>query len=173
MAFADRLAPAALLLALGTHATAGEVSVRIEQHGEVYIVAADFVANAAPPVAWRVLTDYDGLAGFVPGMRSSRIVSTPGEPVVLEQKGTSGFLFFRVPVEVLARIDEVPMQSVKFQSIGGNLRNKRGEWVLAGHDHATRVDYRAEITPEFSLPPLLGPALMGQNVRGMVEAVAR
>jgi len=167
-----RLAPA-LLLALSAHGTASEVSVRIEQLGEVYTVEAGFVANAAPPVAWRVLTDYDGLAGFVPGMRSSRIVSAPGEPVVLEQKGTSGILFLRVPIEVLARIDEVPMKSVKFQSIGGSLRNKRGEWVLAGHDHATRVEYRAQITPGFSLPPLLGPAIMGQNVRGMVEAVAR
>lgn len=121
---------------------------------------------------WEVLTDYNSLASFVSGMRSSRIVSAPGEPLLVEQKGESGFLWFRVPIEVVARVEEVPFGAVRSQSVGGNLTNKRAEWDLRRHDHATRVNYRANITPGFSLPPLIGPAIVGRDVRIMLESVA-
>ena len=124
-------------------------------------------------VAWQVLTDYNNLASFVPGMRSSRLVSAPGEPLLLEQKGESGLLLFRVPIEVVSRVEEAPLNTIRFQSIGGNLTNQRGEWALERHDHATRVSYLANITPGFPLPPLIGPAIVSRDVGIMVESVAR
>lgn len=39
---------------------------------------------------------------------------------------------------------------------------------LAGSDHATRVSYRANITPGFPLP-----AIVGWDVRAMVDSVGR
>jgi carbon monoxide dehydrogenase subunit G len=154
-------------------AGAAEPAVEIERRGDAFAVQAVLFVATDRRAAWQVLTDYDNLARFVPDMRSSRIVSAPGEPLLLEQKGESGFLVFKVPVEVVSRITEVPLESIRFQSVGGNLRNKRGEWALAEHDHATRVSYRAEITTGFALPPLIGPAIIGQNVRTMVDGVAR
>jgi carbon monoxide dehydrogenase subunit G len=163
----------ALSLAWISLASLAEVSVQVERQEDAFNVEADLLVAVDRRVAWQVLTDYNNLASFVPGMRSSRIVSAPGEPVLLEQKGESGFLLFKVPIEVVSRIEEVPLGAVRFQSVSGNLRNKRGEWALAQHDHATRVSYRASITPAFLLPPLIGPAIVGRDVRIMVEGVAR
>jgi len=163
----------ALSLAWISLATLAEVSVRIERQEDAFNVEADLLVAVDKRVAWQVLTDYNNLASFVPGMRSSRIVSAPGEPLLVEQKGESGFLLFRVPIEVVARVKEVPFGTVRFQSVGGNLTNKRAEWDLRRHDHATRVNYRANITPGFLLPPIIGPALVGRDVRIMLESVAR
>ena len=154
-------------------AAAAEVTVKVERQENAFQVEANLLVAVDKGVAWQVLTDYDNLASFVPGMRSSRIVSAPGEPLLLEQKGESGFLLFRVPIEVVSRVEEAPLNTIRFQSVGGNLTNKRGEWALEWHDHATRVSYRANITPGFPLPPLIGPAIVGRDVRIMVESVAR
>ena len=154
-------------------AAAAEVTVKVERQENAFQVEANLLVAVDKGVAWQVLTDYDNLASFVPGMRSSRIVSAPGEPLLLEQKGESGFLLFRVPIEVVSRVEEAPLNTIRFQSVGGNLKNQSGEWALDRHDHATRVSYRANITPGFALPPLIGPAIVSRDVRIMVESVAR
>jgi carbon monoxide dehydrogenase subunit G len=163
----------ALSLAWISFATLAEVSVQVERQGDAFNVEASVLVTVDGRIAWEVLTDYNSLASFVPGMRSSRVVSAPGEPLLVEQKGESGFLLFRVPIEVVARVEEVPFGVVRFQSVGGNLTNKRAEWDLQRHDHATRLNYRANIIAGFSPPPLIGPALVGRDVRIMLESVAR
>ena len=79
-------------------------------------------------------------------------------------------------VKVLVTPEDATKTTVlvgRVQSVSGNLANQRGEWALERHDHATRVTYRANITPGFALPPLIGPAIVGRDVRIMVESVAR
>ena len=163
----------ALSLTWISFTAAAEVTVQVTRQENAFQVEANLLVAVGQRVAWQVLTDYDNLASFVPGMRSSRIVSAPGEPLLVEQKGGSGFLWFRVPIEVVARVEEAPLNTIRFQSVGGNLTNKWAEWGLQRHDHATRVNYRANITPGFSLPPLIGPAIVGRDVRIMLESVAR
>lgn len=163
----------ALLLASIHFAAAAEVTVRVARQDNAFQVDAMLLVAVEQRLAWQVLTDYDNLAGFVPGMRSSRIVSGAGEPLLLEQKGESGLLLFKVPIEVVSRIDEAPFDTIRFQSVGGTLKNQTGQWALDRHDHATRVSYRADITPGFPLPPLIGPAIVGRDVRLMVDSVGR
>jgi carbon monoxide dehydrogenase subunit G len=162
-----------LCLAAVSLAAAAQVSVEVARQQNAFQVEAQLMVAVDQRVAWQVLTDYDKLASFVPGMRSSRIVSAAGEPLLLEQKGESGFLLLRVPIEVVTRVIEAPFNTIRFQSVSGNLANKNGEWALDRHDHATRVTYRANITPGFPLPPLVGPAIVSRDVRIMVEGVAR
>ena len=160
------------LAVIGLAATA-QVSVEVVRQENAFRIEAGLLVAVDQRVAWQVLTDYDKLASFVPGMRSSRIVSAPGEPLLLEQKGESGLLLFKVPIEVVSRVDEAPLSTIRFRSVGGNITSQTGEWALERHDHATRVTYRANITPGFPLPPLIGPAIIGRDVRIMVESVAR
>ena len=163
----------ALSLAWISLAAAAEVTVQVARQENAFNVEANLLVAVDQRIVWEVLTDYNSLASFVPGMRSSRIISAPGEPLLVESKGVSGFLWFRVPIEVVARVEEVPFGAIRFQSVSGNLTNKRAEWDLQRHDHATRVNYRAHITPGFSLPPLIGPAIVGRDVKIMLESVAR
>ena len=166
--------PRALALALTwiAFAAAAEVTVEVVRQEKALQIEAKLLVAVGQLVAWQVLTDYDKLASFVPGMRSSRIVSAPGEPLLLEQKGESGFLLLKVPIEVVSRVDEAPLTTIRFRSVGGNLTSQTGEWALERHDHATWVRYSANIAPGFPLPPIIGPAIVGREVRIMVESVA-
>ena len=167
-----------LLLAFGpaVAASAGALAepvVQVERNGEAYKVNVQLFVQSERVIVWRVLTDYENLFRFVPGLRSSRIVSPPGEPLLLEQKGEAGLLFVKVATETVSRIKEVPMQTIRFELVGGTLKSMRGEWSINAHDHAVSVSYHAEIVPGFALPPLIGSAVMSRNVKEMVEGVAR
>lgn len=164
---------AALALVFAAGASRAQPVVQVDRAGEAYRVNVRLSVPGDRQTAWNVLTDYDNLSRFVPGMRSSRVISAPGEPKLLEQKGESGLGFVKVSTMTVSRLQEVPMQSIQFESISGNLKSMRGEWSIEGHDHATALSYRAEVVPGFALPPLIGPALVSQNIRDMVEGVAR
>jgi ribosome-associated toxin RatA of RatAB toxin-antitoxin module len=91
----------------------------------------------------------------------------------LEQKGESGVLFFKIATTTVSRIVETPESEIRFDLVSGNLKRMQGSWTLTPHDHGISVGYRAELVPEFAVPPLIGPAVMAQNVKTMVEGVAR
>lgn len=150
-----------------------EPIVSVTRSGESYQINVRIDVTGSRNLVWRVLTDYENLPRFVPGMQSSRVVSGRGEPLLLEQKGESGFLFLKVTTTTVSRIHETPESEIHFELVSGNLKRMQGAWTLAPHDHATTVGYRAELVPEFVLPPLIGPAVLTQNVRAMVEGIAR
>lgn len=150
-----------------------EPVVSVTRSGDSYQVSVRMDVVESRALVWRVLTDYENLQRFVPGMQSSRIVSGRGEPLLLEQKGESGVLFFKFTTTTLSRIVEMPESEIRFDLVSGNLKRMQGAWTLTPHDHAISVGYRAELVPEFAVPPLIGPAVMAQNVKTMIEGVAR
>ena len=121
---------------------------------------------------WAVLTDYSNLPRFVPGMQTSEIVSKPGEPLLLRQTGQSGFALFNVPVDVTVRIDEVPLEAVRFRAVAGNVSSKFGEWRLEQEGEATLLRYRASITPAFWVPALFAAPVMTRDVARKLTGVA-
>ncbi|MEZ5444895.1 MAG: SRPBCC family protein, partial [Gammaproteobacteria bacterium] len=119
-----------------------------------------------------VLTDFEHLSEFVPDMRSSRVVSAPGEPLRVEQQGVARVLFFERRIDVVFAIDLDPLRSVRFHAVDGNLRRMAGHWRLSGRD-GCHIEYRALSTPEFWIPPLIGPALMRAQVRDQFNGVLK
>lgn len=164
---------AKLGLLLCTATVNAEPVVAVTRSGERYQVNVRMDVAGSRALVWRVLTDYENLPRFVPGMQSSRIVSGRGEPLLLEQKGESGVLFFKLTTTTVSRILETPESEIRFELVSGNLKRMQGSWALSPHDHGTSVGYRAELVPEFAVPPLIGPAAMAQNVKAMVEGVVR
>ncbi|MGH8727776.1 MAG: SRPBCC family protein [Burkholderiales bacterium] len=73
-----------------------------------------------PDLAWAVLTDYNHPADFVPDLLLSRVIGH--EPLHVEQKGETGFLIWRFPIEVVFEIEERPPRAIGFKSVSGNLK---------------------------------------------------
>ena len=176
-ALSARVAKAALqllalcLLWLSTEASA-ERDVSIERDADTIRIDARLRVDVHHHIAWQVLTDYDHLARFVPGLTSSRIVSEPGAPLQLKQTGQSGFLWLTLPIEVVVRIEEIPLEAIRFTAVSGTLKSKSGEWRIEAQGNTTLLIYRASIVPGFWIPPVIGTAMMGQDVRGKLVGVA-
>lgn len=133
--------------------------------------AAEALLPVAPQLVWNVLTDYDRIASFVPGLAASRRVSGAGEPLLLEQRlrvASGGFHFEAV---VLLRVEEQPYQEIRFEAVDGNLREMRGEWSIADLVEGSRLAYRLRMVPGFWLPPVLGPKLIRDGFRAQFDAL--
>jgi hypothetical protein len=160
-----------IALSCSGFAAAAEPGIRIDRNNAAFRIDASLVVEAHHHIAWQVLTDYDNLAAFVPGLRTSRIVSAPGEPLLLKQTGQSGFLGFTFPVEFVARLEETPLEAIRFYAVSGNLERNSGAWRIERLDDMTRVNYRAEIVPGFWVPGVIGAAVIGQDVRNKLVAI--
>lgn len=99
-------------------------------------------------------------------------MSEPGAPLLLKQTGQSGFLWLILPFEVVVRIVDVPLDAIRFAAVSGTLKNKSGEWRIEALEDATLLIYQASIVPGFWITPVIGTAMMGQDVGSKLVGVA-
>ena len=125
-------------------------------------------------VAWAVLTDYDHLAEFVPDMRESRLVSKPGQPHRVLQRGEKSWLILDAPFEVLMQMDETPPSRIAFHQLSGTLRDMHGEWRLLPLKGGLRLTYYAHMEPGLLSPRAPGDSmLIRADIERMLEAIGR
>jgi ribosome-associated toxin RatA of RatAB toxin-antitoxin module len=141
--------------------------------GKVYRVASSGTAAAAPAAVWRILTDYDGLADYMPNLTSTRVVSRNGDTVVLEQLGTARFLFFRQPIRLTVQVRERAPDRIDISLIDGDMKVYRASWELSPVAGAggTRLVYNATIEPKFAVPGFVGTNVVRQDIARMMAAV--
>ena len=164
--------PFCLLGLIATCASASaSTSVEVERVDSLVRVSATIEALASADLCYSVLTDFDHMAEFLPGLKSSSIVSLPGEPLRLRQVGRPVLGLSSLGVDVTHAVTLDPPHEYKFTKVAGNLRQMRGTWHVVGDTTHCTIDYRAEIEPDFWIPPLVGPLLIKQQVRKQVEAL--
>ncbi|MGH8808890.1 MAG: SRPBCC family protein [Noviherbaspirillum sp.] len=149
---------------------------RVSRDGVAYfeIHASGFV-RATPKQAWRVLTDYERLAEFVPDLVSSRLLSRTKREAIVEQQSRAGFLFVTQDIHMVVRIGEQPYSTIDVTLVEGDMKHYRAHWELQpfaqnGVD-GTLITFSGALEPEFFIPPLLGRPIVQANVRKMVQAV--
>jgi ribosome-associated toxin RatA of RatAB toxin-antitoxin module len=150
----------------------------VDRHDDVLYVTAWVHAPAPASACYEVLTDFEHLPEFVPGMRSSRVVSQPGEMLRVEQVGVTGPALFGITVRTTLGLSlAAPAPGIDgridFSSLGGNLRQMHGAWQIRDDKTGCRIDYRATIEPDFPVPPLLGTLVMRMQIEGQLDAIAQ
>lgn len=144
---------------------ADDLWVDVDRNGTSFDVHA--VATVLAPIAtvWQVLTDYDNLARFIPGLSRSAVQARSANRVVVEQKGEARFLVFSYPIEVQLEVVESPTDSIVSRAIEGNLKRMSGRYELRSSGGGIQLRYTGELEPGFDLPPIVGTLA----VRTMVE----
>lgn len=128
----------------------------------------------ATGVAWNVLTDYDRLADFVPDMHQSRLISKPGYPPRVHQRGEKTWLLLDAPFEVILQMDEAPNSRIRFRQLAGTLREMYGEWRLLPIKYGMRITYYARMEPGLLSPRVPGDSyLIEADIQRMLEAIGR
>lgn len=127
---------------------------------------------AALKLAFAVLTDYDRLAKFMPGMLTSKVVSRDAGTVVVEQTADEGFLFYKQRVTVRLAIEEFPPQRLNLRSLGGSFKELTGSYVLTRRQDRTLIEYNARFIPDFELPPMVGMMAVQHTVERHLDGLA-
>jgi len=175
-ALASALAALALCVSRAAFA-ADPVVTNVDREGSVLQVRSILVADAPATTCYAVLADLDRLADFVPRMKSSRVISPPGQPTRLHQVGDASTGFFHVIVDVTLDVKADPPRRLEFHRVAGNLREMQGSWTVTGDARRCEIRYFADIEPEFWVPPLIGAHLAQEQIeeqlRGLLAEIDR
>ena len=85
---------------------AEDLSVEAERRGERVDIQARALIAAPVAVVWEVLTDYEHLPRFIPGIAKSVVRSRDGGRLLVEQSGEARFFVFSFPIEVQLEVTE-------------------------------------------------------------------
>jgi ribosome-associated toxin RatA of RatAB toxin-antitoxin module len=166
-----------LACALPGVAMARNLDVRVERvntdGGRVYEVNASGDVAAAPDAVWRILTDYDHMAEYVPDLRSARVLSRSGDEATIEQVGVARLLFFRRDIRLVVQAREQPISQIDVSLVDGDMRVYHCTWKLVPipETGGTRVIYSGEMAPKFYVPGMLGASMIRSDVEKMMAAV--
>ncbi|PSN18249.1 cyclase [filamentous cyanobacterium CCP5] len=105
---------------------------------------------------WRVLTDYERLADFIPNLTKSQKLPHPQGGIRLEQVGAQCFLNVKFCARVVLDMVERFPQEVGFSMVEGDFRQFEGAWrlepiQLAGQA-GTHLCYDLRLTPPRVMP---------------------
>jgi carbon monoxide dehydrogenase subunit G len=161
----------------GAARAAEDVSVESTRRDDALEVACRAILQAPADLVWQTLTDYDRLAEFIPGMRSSRLIERRGAVAVVEQSGEAGFLFLSFPIEVTLASTERPPHDLAVRMLKGNLKRLEGAYRIEPQSGGRILLTWTGIVEAMSMPPLLGEFVMRSNIddqfRGMVREIER
>jgi len=162
-----------LLLGLPAMGQGAEIAVQVVRHGDSFEVEATADIDAGVGDAWKVLTDYDRLSEFIPGMLESRVVSRDGFSVVVDQRGETSVLFFTYPIRVRLAIEEQPYERIVSTAISGNFKDLTGVYALQARGDGLSLRYEGRFTPDFAYPPLLGTLIVRSTVEKRFGAMVQ
>ncbi len=160
-------------LAIGLLAPApasAEAVVHMQANMGIIRIDAEIDTGVDQKAAWNVLTDYNRWAEFIPDLLVCRVISRPGEPIRLEQRGRIPQLP-NFPLVMITEVEETPQQSLRFQRIAGNIKTLVGEWRIKGKKRV-QLNYQAIVEPGFPIPPQLSLEIFRNDAKVRLEALA-
>lgn len=170
-----------LLIGNGTLSTAGAAesfAVSAERKGDAVQVDAHATVVASPQLVHDTLTDYDHLADFIPGMRTSRVIERHDNTAIVVQSGFAHFWFLHFPIDVTMETVEPSPSVITVHLLGGNLRQLDGRYDVEqiGHNLCI-VHWHGTIEPGANVPTAIAVPLLRRNIaeqfHGMVNEIER
>jgi ribosome-associated toxin RatA of RatAB toxin-antitoxin module len=140
---------------------------------KVYQITSSGTVAATPAVVWRILTDYDHFADYLPNLKSVRVVSRDGDRVIVEQLGAARFLFFSQTIRVKVQVHERAPDRIDLSLVDGDMKVYRASWELIPlpGGAGTRLVYNATIEPKFDVPGIVGVGVVREDIARMMAAV--
>lgn len=162
----------ALLLTPVPLAAAELPAVKVSQQGTRLLVSGEVQVPVTPATAWSVLTDYERIPQFVPGMKLSRVVERNGNVRVLQQQGEMQANNTRMLYFGTLRIVEEPPARLSVQFLDGTFRNMQGQWWLSGKRAPVKLGYQLDFDSGTPYPSPMMVVMLQQQVIHWVSSLA-
>ena len=135
-------------------------------------VEGGFLADVSRDVAWRTLTDYSHISGFVSSLKASRIHAADMKGLFVQQEGTAWFFLFSRTLQVLLRIREKPPEEIEFEDVSQHdFDYYVGSWEIKSHNGSVWVLYALSAKPNFSVPRFISRAVLKRTVSSLLRDV--
>jgi ribosome-associated toxin RatA of RatAB toxin-antitoxin module len=105
---------------------------------------------------WQVLTDYEGLAAFIPNLATSCRIPHPEGGIRIEQVGTQNLKIVTFSARVVLDMVEEYPAAIRFTMVEGDFKAFSGEWLLQATPDCdgggTRLTYILEVWAKATIP---------------------
>lgn len=155
-----------------TVAAAGDVpSVSVQEAEGSYTVAARFTVPHRAALVREVLTDYDAIARFMPGVASSRVLARTDTTARVEQEAVSKYLMFSKRVHLVLDVAERPTVITFRDVCNRSFEHYHGLWTMVEGQGVTEVRYELTAKPAFGVPAFVIRKLMRRDAHLMIEGL--
>lgn len=142
--------------------------------GDRHTIEAEVSIDAPAKEVWDVLTDYDSLSDFIPGMTESRILERNGEGrAVIEQKGALSLFPYVFERRLVLLVEEKPMQHITFRMQEGDFDSYRGHWKLSRTNGTVSLGLSIDASHRTGLPKFLVSRSLRKAAKRSLLAIAR
>lgn len=159
---------------------ARKVSVEAALRGSGVEVNTASRIRSPYPVIWQTLTDYDHLAGFIPGILESRVVERQGSAAIVHQRGHASFLFLSVPLDVVVESLEEPPFAIGIRVLRGTLKRLDGGYRISeipDIQDEYLLEWSGVIEPSIPIPMYMVMPFLTKHIEdqflGMVVEIER
>jgi ribosome-associated toxin RatA of RatAB toxin-antitoxin module len=151
---------------------AGPATAGVDLQGPYVVSWGSVEVEATPALTFEVLTDYDRMAAFLPGMLASRVISRDANTAVVEQTADEGMLFFSQRVTARLAVEELPPLRLTVKALSGSFKELTGNYVLTRRPGGTLIEYSARFIPDFHLPRVVGKFAVQQSLERHLDGLA-
>uniref|UniRef100_A0A0E0P3N0 Coenzyme Q-binding protein COQ10 START domain-containing protein n=1 Tax=Oryza rufipogon TaxID=4529 RepID=A0A0E0P3N0_ORYRU len=124
-------------------------------------VFASVAVAADVDTVWRVITDYERLAEFIPNLVHSGRIPCPHQGRVwLEQRGLQQALYWHIEARVVLDLKEVPDavngRELHFSMVDGDFKKFEGKWSIRSGPRSSSAIllYEVNVIPRFNFPAI-------------------
>ena len=119
-------------------------------------ITAKVPISRSPELVWKILTNYEALADFIPNLAKSRLLEHPTGGIRVEQIGSQRLLNFNFSARVVLDLEEEFPNQINFQMVEGDLKEFSGSWQLQpfsiGEQTGTNLAYSIFVLPKRTMP---------------------
>lgn len=142
-----------------------DINVSVTRKGDVVRVHARFVVPVSAPQAFAVLTDYDRMRDFLPGVVESKIIQRSPSRLIVSQSARIKLGFMSVPFEAVRQVDLEPPGKLVSRALSGTVSKAEVTTTLVETQGTTLVTYDSEAALSAWLPAGIGASIIGTHVR--------
>ncbi len=148
------------------------VAVSVAREGEHLQLTAEFRVPVGVRTAWAVLTDFEHMHEFLPGLKESHVLAQTGNQLTVQQRGEATAGPLSMAYESLRAVELTPYQAIRSRTLKGSLGNVEGVTRLTpdGRD-STLVSYTAQAQPDSPLASLLPTRYVREELRTQFQAM--
>ena len=147
--------------------------VSVTEERGVYSVKARFVVAQSPAIALAVLTDYEQIPRFMPGVETSVVLERGVGRAVVEQDAVSHLMMFTKRVHLVLEIVE-QTDTLQFRDRSSrSFTRYEGKWHLCAENGLTAISYELTAQPAFDVPEFVLKRLLKRDSGLMIDGLRR
>lgn len=155
--------------------SAGEVVIHSELGPARASAEAAILVRAPAEVIWKLITNCDSVATFVPGLKYCARLQTTADGAWSIVEHDIRYSALMPMIHSIVRSHYQAPHRVDFTGVGGNVKAESGSWVLEPGPQAlsTRVQYSITIEPGFFIPRTMVRHSLSKELPVMLTGLRR